>query len=68
MNVLEDTSQAFRQMMQNKFIFGMNFGIIVSIASFNALGVTVTKNASAAQRSTIDTSRTDLIWVFFLIY
>ena len=27
----------------------------------------MTKNASAAQRSTIDTSRTVLIWIFFLI-
>jgi hypothetical protein len=26
----------------------LNFGIICSIASFNALGVAVTKNASAA--------------------
>lgn len=40
--------------------------ICFSIASFNAFGVTVTKNASAAQRSTIDTSRTVLIWVFFM--
>jgi hypothetical protein len=68
MTVLEDTSQAVQQWMQNKFIFFMNFGIICSIACFNALGVTVTKNASAAQRSTIDTSRTVIIWVFFLIY
>ena len=52
----------------NPLIFGMNFGIICSIGSFNALGVAVTKNASAAQRSTIDTSRTVLIWLFFLIY
>jgi len=36
--------------------------ICFSIASFNAFGVAVTKNASSAQRSTIDTSRTVLIW------
>lgn len=59
---------AFNQWTMNPLILGLNFGIIVSIGSFNALGVTVTKNASAAQRSTIDTSRTVLIWVFFLIY
>lgn len=40
--------------------------ICFSIASFNAFGVTVTKNASSAQRSTIDTSRTVLIWLFFM--
>jgi multidrug transporter EmrE-like cation transporter len=37
--------------------------ICFSIASFNAFGVAVTKNASSAQRSTIDTSRTVLVWV-----
>jgi hypothetical protein len=40
--------------------------ICFSIASFNAFGVTVTKNASSAQRSTVDTSRTVLIWLFFM--
>lgn len=34
---------------------------------FNAFGVAVTKNASSAQRATIDTSRTLFIWIFFLI-
>ena len=38
------------------------------MASFNCLGVSITKYASAAQRSTIDMSRTALIWVFFLVY
>lgn len=33
-----------------------------SIASFNAFGIATTKYASAAQRSTIDTSRTAIIW------
>ena len=37
---------------------------ICSIAAFNSFGIATTKYASAAQRSTIDTSRTLLIWVF----
>ena len=41
-----------------------SFIIIVSIGTFNACGVFVTKFASASQRSTIDTSRTLLIWIF----
>lgn len=41
--------------------------IIVSIACFNATGVAITKYATAAQRSTVDTSRTLLIWIFSLI-
>ena len=68
MDVMEDTGLAVKQWGMNAFILGMNFGIICSIAAFNASGVAVTKNASAAQRSTIDTCRTVLIWVFFLIY
>lgn len=36
---------------------------IFSIAFFNSTGIATTKYASAAQRSTIDTSRTLLIWI-----
>ena len=39
------------------------FGIMISIAFFNVCGVTTTKLASAAQRSTVDSSRTVLIWI-----
>jgi len=45
----------------------MSLGIIVSIGCFNATGVAVTKFASAAQRSTVDTCRTLLIWVISLM-
>jgi hypothetical protein len=38
----------------------------LSIASFNATGVSITKYATAAQRSTVDTSRTLLIWIVSL--
>jgi hypothetical protein len=37
-----------------------------SIAFFNWSGVTVTQTASAVARSTIDVSRTALIWAFEL--
>jgi drug/metabolite transporter (DMT)-like permease len=65
---LEDTPQAFREMGKNPMIILFSFGIIFSIAFFNGLGVAVTKYANAAQRSTIDTSRTLLVWVFTLSY
>ena len=42
-------------------------GIIISISGFNACGVAITKYASAAQRSTVDTCRTLLIWVMALL-
>ncbi|CAI2370816.1 unnamed protein product [Moneuplotes crassus] len=64
---LEDTPQAFYEMGSNPGILLYGIGSILSIAFFNALGVSVTKFASAAQRSTIDTSRTLLIWGVFLL-
>lgn len=63
---LEDMTRAFADIGANYQIWLSSLLICFSIASFNAFGVTVTKNASAAQRSTIDTSRTVLIWIFFL--
>ena len=63
---LEDTPRAFREMGNNPWILAFGLGSILSIAFFNAFGVAVTKYASAAQRSTIDTSRTLLIWIIFL--
>ena len=39
---------------------------IFTIAGFNVTGVMITKYASAAQRSTIDTCRTLVIWTVFL--
>lgn len=68
MGVLENTSYAWDQMMDNKLIFALNFCVIASMSTFNSTGVAVTKNASSSQRATIDTSRTVLIWGFFLIY
>lgn len=63
---LENTLDAFHDFGSNPALIGLSIGICFSIACFNGFGVTVTKNASAAQRSTIDTSRTVLIWIFFL--
>jgi hypothetical protein len=55
--------RAFRDFDANWVILFLSILICFSIASFNAFGVTVTKNASSAQRSTIDTSRTVLVWI-----
>lgn len=65
--VLESTLEAFKDFGSNPILIVLSIGTCFSIACFNAFGVTVTKNASAAQRSTIDTSRTVLIWIFFLV-
>lgn len=40
---------------------------VLDLAFFNAFGISVTKYASAAQRSTIDTSMTVSIWVLSVL-
>jgi len=50
-------------MADNPVIIVQYIGIICSISCFNVFGIATTKYASAAQRSTIDTSRTILIWI-----
>lgn len=65
--VIEDTARAFKDYGENYILIILSVFICFSIASFNACGVAVTKNASAAQRSTIDSCRTVLIWIFFMI-
>lgn len=41
--------------------------LLFSIACYNASGVSITKYASAAQRSTLDSMRTLFIWIGSLI-
>lgn len=65
--LFENSIFAFHQMFNNIWIFVLSLGTICSIACFNSFGIATTKYGSAAQRATIDTSRTVLIWLFFLI-
>lgn len=65
---LEDTPQALYEWSKNSGIWISTIFYVISVACFNCLGVSITKYASAAQRSTIDTSRTAIIWMFFLAY
>jgi hypothetical protein len=55
-------------MADEPILIVLNIAIVFSMALFNGFGVTVTKHGSSAQRATIDTARTVLIWIFFLIY
>jgi hypothetical protein len=64
---LEDSLRAFQDYAANGILILLSVTICITIALFNSFGVAVTKHASAAQRATIDTSRTFLIWIFFLI-
>jgi len=63
---VEQTDVAIYQMTQSWPLF---ISIVLSIASigfFNWSGITVTQKASATSRSTIDSSRTILIWMIEL--
>eukprot|EP00931_Biecheleriopsis_adriatica_P049911 TRINITY_DN28885_c0_g1_i1.p1 TRINITY_DN28885_c0_g1~~TRINITY_DN28885_c0_g1_i1.p1 ORF type:complete len:352 (-),score=79.97 TRINITY_DN28885_c0_g1_i1:23-1078(-) len=59
---LEDVDAAVYQMQHSTPLAIAVIGSIFSIAFFNFSGVTVTQKASAVARSTIDVSRTILIW------
>lgn len=65
---IEDIPQAFYEFGQNYWIWMLQSGVILWTAIFNIFNVAVTKYASAAQRSTVDTCRTALIWSFFIFY
>ena len=65
---IENVPEALREWGLNSALWITTIFYIISVASFNCLGVTITKYASAAQRSTIDMSRTAIVWVFFLSY
>jgi len=46
----------------------MSFVSIFDIAFFNYFGISVTKYASAAQRSTVDLLRIVSVWIFSVIF
>merc|ERR1719157_401898 len=59
---IENTPGAFYQVTHSKPLLTAVIGSIFSIAFFNFAGVSVTQKASAVARTTIDVSRTILIW------
>jgi drug/metabolite transporter (DMT)-like permease len=64
---VESTPEAVYQMRHSGPLAATVIGSIFSIAFFNYSGVTVTQRASAVARSTIDVSRTVIIWVVELM-
>lgn len=57
---------AMKELVKPIGILFCALGIIVSIAFFNFLGVSVTKYSSVSHRAVVDTSRTVVVWIFFL--
>lgn len=54
-------------MKHNPTLVLYSIGIVLGIAGLNYFGLTITKYASAAQRSTVDSSRIVFVWIFFLL-
>lgn len=55
--------ESFQQMFSNKVILQTSILIMISIGSFNFFGISITDKLSATARSTIDTSRTLMVWI-----
>eukprot|EP01134_Creolimax_fragrantissima_P001292 CFRG1292T1 len=64
---LENTQDAWVQVMGSWQLMVGNLGSIFSIAFFNFFGISVTKQLSATHRTTIDSCRTILIWIVSLM-
>ena len=64
---VENSIEAFKQISSSADLALLAVGFMLSISLFNFTGVTTTKKAGALARSTIDTSRTLLIWGFSML-
>ncbi|KAM0753747.1 hypothetical protein T439DRAFT_310546 [Meredithblackwellia eburnea MCA 4105] len=62
-----DIGNGFKQIFDNSGVWMSSVAIMISIALFNFCGLAVTSAVSATARSTIDTSRTCIIWVISLM-
>ncbi|GME93378.1 unnamed protein product [Ambrosiozyma monospora] len=61
-----DAVNAFHQMFGNNMVLFTSVLIMLSISSFNFFGISLTAQLSATARSTIDTTRTLLVWLVSL--
>lgn len=64
---IEDTIGALKEYKSNPILIMYSLIIMVCILTYNVTGIMVTKYASAAQRSTLDVTRTLFVWVTFLL-
>jgi hypothetical protein len=63
---VENFPYAFKQLGADGLLMFLFFAYIFSISFFNWSGISVTKTTGALARSTIDTSRTVLVWAIDL--
>ncbi|CAI5759196.1 unnamed protein product [Candida verbasci] len=60
-------NEAFSQVFNNEKVLFSSIMIMISIATFNYCGLSITHKISATARSTIDTCRTLLVWIVAII-
>jgi drug/metabolite transporter (DMT)-like permease len=65
--VVEDSILALTQISQSAELIIYSILNIFLVAGMNGLGMVVTKYASAANRVTLQQSKTVIVWVFFLV-
>lgn len=63
---LEDTKAVFQTFADYPTVLICSCCYLLSISAFNTFGINITKFASSAQRATIDSCRTFLIWIVSL--
>ncbi|KAI5968458.1 hypothetical protein KGF57_000152 [Candida theae] len=59
--------EAFSQLLGNRIVLVTSLLIMASIASFNFCGLSITHRVSATARSTVDTCRTLIVWLFAVV-
>ncbi|CCG23547.1 hypothetical protein CORT_0D07140 [Candida orthopsilosis Co 90-125] len=59
--------EAFSQVFGNRTVLVTSLLIMASIASFNFCGLSITHRISATARSTVDTCRTLIVWLFAVV-
>ena len=65
---IEDSDFAFKQMDDNRNLMTVYIFYIISIATYNIVGINLTKLVSSTARAVVDTVRTVFIWLFFLLF
>ena len=65
---LEDAPKEFVDLFKNEYQLFLFIGFVLTMGLYNALGVSVTKYASSSNRTTINTSKVVVLWLFFLLY
>ncbi len=65
---LENSLMALRQMRENPKILIIQLALMVSICLCLCFSMSVIKWSSAISRTTVDSTRTVIVWIFFMLW